>query len=196
MCRTGAERILTVIVRPYQGDWMSRILVHVSIAIAALTLLVPRGAGAQRRGAPGTVVPMTDVSITLGDKVVTGRVDAKCGIDEKATASNARAYYVLMYPWFGQRVGPDKPQWRFDLSVRGNASTTKSDEFVFSFMDGQRSGTIQTTAGVERMGSGNVRLTRHGKGARFDMDGRTKDGQPVHATIDCSEFQRAEAPGG
>ena len=176
---------------------MSRIPVHVSIALAAtLTLFVSRSAGAQRRGAPGTVVPMTDVSITLGDRVVTGRVDAKCGIDEKATQGNTRAYYVLMYPWFGQRVAPDKPQWRFDLAVRGNASTTESDELVFSFMDGQRSGTIQTVPGTERMGSGKVRLTRHGKGARFDVEGRTKDGQPVRASIDCAEFQRAEAPAG
>ena len=176
---------------------MSRTLVHTSIAIgAALTLLAPRAVAAQRRGTPRTVVPMTDVSITLGTKTVTGRVDAKCGIDEQATQSNTRSYYVLMYPWFGQRVTPDKPQWRFDLSVRGNATTKESEQFVFSFMDGARSGTIQTVAGTERMGSGTVRVTRRDKGARFDVEGRTKDGQPVRAMIDCSEFQRAEAPGG
>ena len=176
---------------------MSRTLVQGCITIAAaLTLLVPRSAAAQRRGTPGVVGPMTDVSITLGDKAVTGRVDAKCGIDEKATKGTTRAYYVLMYPWFGQRVAPDKPQWRFDLAIHGDATTKESEQFVFSFMDGQRSGVIQTVPGSERMGSGKVRVTRHGKGARFDVEGRTKDGQPVHATIDCSEFQRTEAPAG
>jgi len=166
------------------------------VLVATAMLLVPRAATAQRRGAPGTVVPMTDAQITLGTKTVTGRVDAKCGIDEKATKSTTRSYYVLMYPWFGQRVAPDKPQWRFDLAIRGDSTTTTSEQFVFSFMDGARSGTIQTIAGTERMGSGTVRITRRGKGARFDVEGRTKDGQPVHAAIDCSEFQRAEAPGG
>ena len=162
----------------------------------AVSLVAPHPAAAQRRGAPGVVTPMTDVSSTFGDRTVTGRVDAKCGADERARPTNTRSYYVLMYPWFGQRVAPNKPQWRFDLAIRGDATTTTSDRFVFSFKDGNRSGTIQTVLGAERLGRGTVRITRHGKGARFDVEGRTKDGQPIRAMIDCSEFQRTEAPGG
>lgn len=176
---------------------MSRSNLYVSSAIAvAIAIALPDVSHAQRRGAPGVVVPMTDVSITLGDKTVTGRVDANCGVDEKATPTNTRGYFVLMYPWFGQRVAPDKPQWRFDLHIRRGKTTEASDQFVFSFMDGTRSGVIQTVAGAERMGSGTVRVTRQGKGARFEIQGRSKEGEALRATITCSEFQKSEAAGG
>jgi len=169
----------------------------VSPAMAlAIVIALPNVSHAQRRGAPGAVVPMTDVSITLGDKTVTGRVDAKCGVDERATPTNTRGYFVLMYPWFGQRVAPDKPQWRFDLHIRRGKTTEASDQFTFSFQDGNRSGIIQTVAGSERMGNGTVRVTRQGKGARFEVEGRTKEREALRATITCSEFQKAEAPGG
>ena len=162
----------------------------------AMMIAVANVSHAQRRGAPGVVVPMTDVSVTLGSKTVTGRVDAKCGVDEKATPTNTRGYFVLMYPWFGQRVAPDKPQWRFNLTIHRGKTIEASDQFVFSFMDGQRSGVIQTVAGAERMGSGTVRVTRQGKGARFEVEGKTKEGQSLRATITCSEFQTSEGAGG
>lgn len=167
-----------------------------TLVTGTMLIALPDVSHAQRRGAPGVVVPMTDVSITLGDKTVTGSVDAHCKVDEKATPTNTRGYFVLSYPWFGQRVAPDKPQWRFNLSVsRGNA-TEASDRFVFSFADGERSGVIQTVAYAERMGSGTVRVTRQGKGARFEVQGTTKEGQSLRATIACSEFQQSEAAGG
>jgi hypothetical protein len=167
----------------------------------ALTIAVPRTALAQRsastrRGATTAATPMTDASITLGKQTVTGRVDADCHVDERATASNTRAYFVARYPWFGQRVTADKPQWRFDLEIRRGTTSDASNQFVFSFADGQRAGTIQTVSGSERMGSGTVRVTRHGNGARFDVEGRTKEGDPIHATIDCSAFQKSEGAGG
>jgi hypothetical protein len=176
---------------------MSRWNPYMSVVLAlAMTIVLPDASLAQRRGAPGAVVPMTDVSITLGEKTVTGRVDAKCGIDERATPTNTRGYFVLMYPWFGQRVAPDKPQWRFDLHIRRGTTSEASQQFVFSFSDGARSGVIQTVPGAERMGSGTVKVTRQGKGAKFEIDGRTKEGQPLRATIDCSAFQKGEAAGG
>ena len=46
------------------------------------------------------------------------------------------------------------------------------------------------------MGSGTVRVTRHGGGARFDVEGRTKEGDTLRATIDCSTFQKSEGAGG
>ena len=149
-----------------------------------------------RRGASGVAVPMTDVSITLGKDTVTGRVDADCHVDERATAGSTRAYFVARYPWFGQRVAPDKPQWRFDLEIRRGKTSEASDQFVFSFLDGQRSGTIQTVAGAERMGNGTVRVTRQGAGARFEVEGRSKEGDAIRATIDCSTFQKSEGAGG
>ena len=149
-----------------------------------------------RRGASGVVVPMTDVSITLGKETITGRVDADCHVDERATAGSTRAYFVARYPWFGQRVAPDKPQWRFDLEIRRGKTSEASDQFVFSFLDGQRGGTIQTVAGAERMGNGTVRVTRQGAGARFEVEGRTKEGDAIRATIDCSTFQKSEGAGG
>ena len=93
-----------------------------------------------RRGASGVVVPMTDVSITLGKETVNGHVDADCHVDERATAGSTRAYFVARYPWFGQRVADDKPQWRFDLEIRRGKTSEASDQFVFSFLDGQRTG--------------------------------------------------------
>ena len=168
-----------------------------SVAIPAVSLAQRRATNAPaRRGATGLVVPMTDVSITLGKQTVTGSVDANCHVDERATTTNTRAYFVAMYPWFGQRVAPDKPQWRFNLEIRRGKGSDASDQFVFSFLDGQRSGTIQTVSGSERMGSGTVRVTRHGAGARFDVEGRTKEGDAVRATIDCSTFQKSEGAGG
>ena len=116
------------------------------IALAMLIAL-PGASHAQRRGAPGVVVPMTDASITLGDRTVTGRVDAHCSVDEKATPTNTRGYFVLSYPWFGLRVAPDKPQWRFNLEIRRGKTTEVSNQFTFSFVDDARSGVIQTVAG-------------------------------------------------
>jgi hypothetical protein len=176
---------------------MSRRNLVASIVIGLGTAAaLPTDSLAQRRGAPGAIVPMTEVSISLGGKTVTGSVDAKCGVDERATPTNTRGYFVLMYPWFGQRVAPDKPQWRFDLHIRRGTTSEASQQFVFSFSDGARSGIIQTVAGSERMGSGTVKVTRHGKGARFDVEGRTKEGDALRATIDCSAFQKSEAAGG
>lgn len=167
----------------------------------AVAIAIPRPSLGQRspsvrRGAPERIVPMTDVSISLGSTTTTGRVDAKCGVDEKATPTNARAYFVLMYPWFGQRVPPDKPQWRFNLEIRRGTTSDASNQFTFSFLDGTREATIQTIAGAQRIGSGTVRVTRQGNGARFEVEGRTKQGVAVRATIVCSAFQRGETAGG
>jgi hypothetical protein len=181
---------------------MSRTVFYIAIVLGlVITNATPHVALAQRtasarRGAPGTVAPLTDVSITLGGRTTTGKVDANCHVDERATPNNTRAYFVAMYPWFGQRVAADKPQWRFTLEIRRGAASEGSDQFVFSFLDGQRSGTIQTVAGSQRMGSGTVRVTRHGAGARFDVEGRTREGDNVRATIDCSAFQKSEGAGG
>jgi hypothetical protein len=172
------------------------VVLGLAVSVAAPRILAAQRTASARQGGAAATGPLTDVSVTLGGQTVTGRVDANCHVDERATPSNTRAYFVAMYPWFGQRVAADKPQWRFDLEIRRGATSEASDQFVFSFLDGQKSGTIQTVSGSQRMGSGAVRVTRHGNGARFDVDGRTKEGDPVRATIDCSAFQKSEGAGG
>lgn len=160
-----------------------------------------RGADAARaparRGAPGAPAqPLTSASIALGDARYEGRVDAKCAVDERATTTNTRAYLRAMYPWFGQRPPADQPRWRFTLELRRSPSTERYDQFVFSFQDGRTGGTIQTIAGAERMGSGTVRVTRRADGARFEVQGRTREGDAVRATIDCPRFTGGGEAGG
>jgi len=173
----------------------------VVLATLALAITVPRPSLAQRsastrRGTPGADVPMTDVSVSLGNTTTAGRVDAKCGIDKQATPRNTRAYFSIMYPWFGQRVAPDKPQWRLNLEIRRGTTSEASNQFVFSFSDKARQGTIQQLPDAEGMGSGTVRVIRQGKGARFEVEGRTKEGASLRATIECSAFQTGETAGG
>ena len=171
------------------------VMLGVVVAVAIPSQSLAQGSRSVRRGTPGTVVPMTDVSITLGRTTTKGQVDAKCGLDEKATPTNTRSYFVLMYPWFGQRVAPDKPQWRFDLAIRRGTTSEASNQFTFSFLDGDRAATIQTISGAERIGTGTVRVTRQGNGAKFEVEGQTKQGITVRATIVCPAFQRGEAGG-
>ena len=159
----------------------------------------PRGArnAPARRGTPGVVVPLTTASITIGDAQYTGRVDANCSIDERATTSNTRSYYHVLYPWFGYRPPADQPQWRFELGIPRSPRADRFDQFMIHFADGStRSGSIQKVSYGERMGSGTVRVTRQGAGARFDVDGRTEKGETVRATIVCPAFPKSEAAGG
>lgn len=150
-----------------------------------------------RRGAPGAARgALTSAAISLGGARYDGQVDADCHVDERATPGTTRAYFVVRYPWFGYRPPATEPQWRFDLAIRRGATPGVYDQFVFSFSDGPRSGVIQTVAGSQRMGSGTVRVTRHGAGARFDVVGRSEKGEPIRATIDCSAFQGSEASSG
>jgi hypothetical protein len=177
-----------------------RSLARFTIALLAIALTATP-ASAQRRTAARRVSaeappPTTSATIAVGGAHYAGLVDAQCAIDDRATPSNGRFYYHAMYPWFGARPAPDQPQWRFELGVPRSARDGTYDQFVFSFLNGTKSGTIQTLANAERMGSGTVRLTRHGAGIRFDLDGRSKEGEAIHATIDCASFPSSEGAGG
>ena len=96
---------------------------------------------------------------------------------------------------FGQKIAPDKPQWRFTLEVQRSV-TPDHKHFVFSFLDGKKAATIQTVTYGERMGDGTVRVTRQGAGARFEVRGKSKEGDAVNAVITCSAFPGSEAAGG
>ena len=120
-------------------------------AALACTVAFPTHADAQRRGAPGKPRgPLTTVAVALGKARYDARVDANCHVDERAARGNTRAYFVVMYPWFGQRPPADQPQWHLNLEIRRAARTGAYDQFTFSFVDGSRSGVIQTVAGSPR----------------------------------------------
>jgi hypothetical protein len=173
------------------------------IAAVALTLsFIASPAAAQRRAASrraaptAAPAPAAEASITIGSANYAGSVDANCTLDEKATPTNGRFYYHIMYPWFGAHPAPDQPQWRFSLDLSRPTRPDAFDQFVFSFGDGAKSGTIQKLANAQKMGSGTVRVTRHGAGARFDVAGRSKEGDAIRATIDCAAFPKSEGAGG
>ena len=174
-----------------------------SAAVTALLLLVATSASAQRsavsprRGAPAAaVVPTADASIMLGAAKYEGSVDANCTRDERAVAGTARAYYHILYPWFGARPAPGQPQWRFELNVPRPTRSGVYDRFMFYFLDGAKSATIQNLPGSARMGSGAVRVTPSGAGARFDVSGKSESGETIRATIRCAAFPASEGAGG
>ena len=177
-----------------------RSLARFMVALLAI-LVATTPAGAQRRAiarraSAEAPAPTTSATITVGGTHYAGLVDAQCAIDERATPSNGRFYYHAMYPWFGARPAPDQPQWRFELGVPRPGREGTNAQFVFSFLNGTTSGTIQTLANAQRMGGGTVRLTRLGAGMRFTVDGRSKEGDAIHATIDCASFPANERAGG
>ena len=169
----------------------------VLLLLAASPLPAQRRAVTARRAAPeAAATPTAEASITLGAKQYQARVDANCTRDERATPTNGRFYYHIMYPWFGARPAPGQPQWRFGLDVSRPTRADEFERFVFYFNDGAKSGTIQNVANAKRMGSGTVRVTRHGAGARFDVTGRSQEGDVIRATIDCASFPPSEGAGG
>jgi len=174
-----------------------------SAAVFALIVLVATPASAQRRavtarrGAPGAAVtPTADASIALGAATYRASVDANCTRDERAVAGTARAYYHILYPWFGARPAPGQPQWHFELNVPRPTRPGVYDRFMFYFQDRDKAGTIQNLPGSTRMGSGTVQVTPHGAGARFDVTGKSASGDAIRATIDCTAFPPSEAAGG
>jgi hypothetical protein len=167
------------------------------LILAAAPLSAQRRAASVRRDAPtATVTPTADASIDVGSAHYAGSIDANCTRDERATATNGRFYYHIMYPWFGARPTPGQPQWQFELDLSRPSRPNVFDRFVFSFRDGATSGTIQNMGKANRMGSGTVRVTPRGAGARFDVTGRSQEGDVVRATIDCASFPKSEGAGG
>ncbi|HEU4720571.1 MAG TPA: hypothetical protein VFS59_04350 [Gemmatimonadaceae bacterium] len=176
---------------------LSLAAVSTMLVAAASPASAQRRSATVRRGAPGAAVtPTAEASITLGAAAYRGRVDANCTRDERAAAGSARAYYHIMYPWFGARPAAGQPQWRFELNVSRPTRPGTFERFMFHFEDGDRQGTIQNIPGSQRMGSGTVRVTPNGAGARFDVEGRSQNGDVIRATIECTSFPASEGAGG
>lgn len=155
-----------------------------------------RQAGAPSRRAVGTHTPSTSAEITLGAMRYSGIVDAECAREERAPVGGPKAYFRIMYPWFGRQVGADEEKWRFDLEIVRGPTAGVYQNFVFSFHDGSRSGTIQVLPGATRYGSGTVRVTTQGDGARFEVQGQSDKGESIHAVLVCPAFEASEAGGG
>ena len=115
---------------------------------------------------------------------------------ERAAPGNRRAHFVVMDSWFGQRPPANQPQWHLNLEIRRGARADAYDQFTFSFQDGSKSGIIQTVAGSPTMGSGAERVPPTRRGARFDVEGRSSQGETHRATIDCPVFQKSEGVSG
>ncbi len=152
--------------------------------------------GAPSRRAVSDHTPNTPAAITLGDAQYRAVVDAECAREERAPVGGPRMYFRIMYPWFGRRVGPDEAPWRFDLEILRGPVPGVYRHFVFSFQDGTRSGTIQVLPDATRYGSGTVRVTPAGAGARFEVQGRSDDGARIQAVIECRAFETSEAVAG
>lgn len=167
------------------------------LALVASPAAAQRRATSVRRGAPNVAVtPTAEATIDVGSARYAGSVDANCSRDERATATNGRFYYHIMYPWFGARAAAGQPQWQFELDVSRPVRGAAFDRFVFSFRDGEKSATIQNVANAKRMGTGTVRVTAQGSGARFEVAGRSQEGDVVSATIQCAAFPTSEGAGG
>jgi hypothetical protein len=176
---------------------------HSYSAVVALLLLVATSASAQRRAvsvrrgaSEAAVKPTATASIDLATAHYEGSVDANCTRDERAAAGTARAYYHIMYPWFGARPAAGQPQWKFELNIPRPTRAGVHDRFMFFFQDGAKTGSIQNIPGSARMGSGTVSVTTHGAGARFDVSGKSGNGEAIRATIDCTAFPASEGAGG
>ena len=118
-------------------------------------------------------------TISLDGKQYDAPVDAQCAIDERATATNGRFYYHVLYPWFGAHPPADQPQWRFELGVARPTRPETFDHLMFSFLDGASSATIQQLNGAQRMGSGTVRITTQEIFAvTFSFPIRLRQGRP------------------
>jgi hypothetical protein len=103
------------------------------VALAGVLVLVASPLSAQRarrvraaRRTDRTVTPTAEASITLGSKQYQGSVDANCTRDERATATNGRFYYHIMYPWFGARPAPVSRSGGSSSTSRGRAGRTPS----------------------------------------------------------------------
>ena len=196
--RIAIEEDRTVPTHPCSSTPFARLaLVAGLLALTAMPASAQRRSATVRRGAPGApVVATAEASIVLGTSRYAGSVDANCTRDERATPGSPRAYYHIMYPWFGARPAAGQPQWRFELNVSRPTRPGTLDRFMFHFADGERQGTIQNIPGSRRMGSGTVRVTPKGAGARFDVEGRSQNGDAIRATIECASFPASEGAGG
>ena len=134
----------------------------------------------------------TNVTVTVDGRRFERQVEAQCEFDERAARGASRWQWNVLFPPFGVRSTP-APLQSFSLAVwRARAGTDHPFSFAAD-VDGA-SPLIQTYGA--RSGSGTVRVTRRGAGARFEVAGRDGRGREVTATIECTQVRKPEAAGG
>ena len=185
-----------------------------TLAVLA-AVMIPASAHAQRRPSTGGTVTTptrsgvtvrrskpweglavsTTIDATFKGKPYNRTVEAQCEFDDRATPGSARWQWNVLFPPFGvATLDPTAPIRTFSLSIWNPASSAKPAPFSFSMDAGGELTLIQTYGRAE--GTGAVRVTRNGAGAKFYVAGTDRRGRKSTATIECSQVRKPEATGG
>jgi hypothetical protein len=186
----------------------------VSCMLIVVTFVAASSTAAAQRKAPtgGTVTTSTPTRLpvrrarpweglavsTKADITFNGRryertVEAQCEFDERATPGSARWQWNVLYPPFGVKREP-APLTSFALAIWNPAKAGAPAPFSFAIGADDESPMIQTYG--RPAGSGTVRISRNGPGAKFDVSGADARGRKITATIECAQVRKPEATGG
>jgi hypothetical protein len=135
----------------------------------------------------------TKADVTFNGRRYERTVEAQCEFDERATRGSARWQWNVLYPPFGLRSDP-APLRSFALSIWNPAKGGAPAPFSFAIGADGESPMIQTYG--RPAGSGSVRITRNGAGAKFHVSGVDARGRKITATIECAQVRKPEATGG
>lgn len=152
------------------------------LGAAALTMS-PVRALAQR------TVPMK-VTVTIGGRTETLRGTGRCAHEPRASLYGAAAaLWLVEYTGQGQAPRVSLTFWRF----------AAGDEVLFRLaVDGSKGAhhNISTVKGARLEGSGRGTFQPTAEGGRFLIAGKTQNGAPLQATIECARFDGIAAEGG
>lgn len=133
-------------------------------------------------------VPMK-VTVTIGGKTETLRGTGQCGHEPRASLYGAAAaLWLAEYDGGAQAPRVSLSYWRFAggdevqfrLAVHGKSATHRISTVKRGKLEGSGRGTFQPTA----------------LGGRFQIAGKTQNGAPLQATIECARFDGITAEGG
>jgi hypothetical protein len=157
--------------------------------MAAISLL---GATAMLNGdqtrRQGASVP--DVSVTVSLKV-NEQFMRSSGPGTCTHAPRASIYNVPSEMWTVRQ----EAETRSTQLTLWRPADGKDEMFSFS-LSGGKTINISTVRGGTISGSGTVKLKPGGKGGTFTIDAKTRSGEAVAGTIECSAFTPAVAEGG
>ena len=170
------------------------------LAAVALTGLAATPAAAQRDPTVSRALPRsggdaeapTRLSIRVGDREYTFSGNARCVHAPRAALFDkpAKNWTVQVAP--GTRGGLRSfalTIWRFDDAAARQG-------FSLDVEVGSTSHRISTLAGDPGQGRGEATLVARGAGGQIEVTGRTGNGTPIRATIDCARFAAPYAVGG
>lgn len=152
------------------------------VLVAAGLTMSPASARAQQP------VPMK-VTVTVGGKTETLRGTGQCGHEPRASLYGAAAaLWLAEYTGGAQAPRVSLSYWRFAggdevqfrLAVHRQSATHRISTVKRGKLEGSGRGTFQPTA----------------LGGRFQIAGKTQNGAPLQATIECARFDGITAEGG